>query len=125
MSAAAITHYTDIVRYDPQAVQRLRDATAQTRQQQQQQLRLVRRDEPQTPAEHTLEGELLDKQGGNDRQSADLTEEEFLARHYDQQSRSTEGYHSPAQRAIGAYRTTAQITHPADVDRIGLLDIYV
>lgn len=123
MSAAAIAHYVgNMVRYDPQAVQRLRDATAQARQQQQQP-RLVQR-EAGSAAEHTLEGELLNKQGRQHDQSPALSEEEYLARHEQQHSRASEGYQAPAQRAIAAYETAAQLSQPADVDRVGRLDVY-
>lgn len=125
MSAEAITHYTNIVRYDPQAVQRMRDATAQARQQQQR-LWLVQRDQSDAATvDHTLEGELLNKQGEAQPEALDLTEAEYLERHEEQRSRSTEGYQAPAQRAVATYQTIAQLTHPADVDRIGMLDIYV
>ncbi len=126
MSAAAIAHYaSNVVRYDPQAAQQARDAAAQT-QARQQQLSLVQRGQSRTPTEQTLEGELLNKQGQHQqRQAPEFSEDEYLARHQEQRARSTEGYHSPAQRAIASYQTTAQLTHPADVDRIGIIDIYV
>ncbi len=123
MSAAAITHYTNIVRYDPQAVQRMRDATAQARQQQQ--LWLVQRDQKDSLVDHTLEGELLNKEGEAQREAPELTEDEYLARHQQEYSRSSEGFQAPAQRAVATYQTIEQLTHPADVDRIGILDIYV
>ena len=123
MSAAAISHYANnVVRYDPQAAQQARDAAAES--QQRQQLRAVQPEKSYSPAEQTLEGELLNKQGQNQR-SAGLSEEEFLARHQEQRARSTEGYLSQAERALAAYKTNAQLTHPADADRVGFLDIYV
>jgi len=123
MSAAAISHYANnVVRYDPQAAQQARDAAAQS----QRQLRAVQPEKRNSLAEQTLEGELLDKQGQQRGQkSAGLSEAEFLARHQEQRARSTEGYHSQTERALAVYRTNAQLTHPADVDRIGFLDIYV
>jgi len=125
MSAAAISHYaSNVVRYDPQAAQRAQDAAAQM--QQRQQLRAVQSERSSAPAEQTLEGELLNKQGKQQgRQSAGVSEEEFLARHNEQRARSTEGYHSQTERALAAYQTNALLTHPADVDRVGFLDVYV
>ena len=125
MSAAAISHYaSNVVRYDPQAVRQAQDTAAQM--QQRQQLRAVQSDRSSAPAEQTLEGELLNKQGQQQgRQSSGVSEEEFLARHQEQRARSTEGYHSQTERALAAYQTNALLTHPADVDRIGFLDIYV
>lgn len=114
MSAAAIAHYAgNLVRLEPQAVQQLRDATAQARQQ----------PPARSAAERTLEGEWLNRQDRQQSRGPALTEEEYLARHQAQQGR--EGYQSPAQRAVAAYQDTAQVTHPADVDRIGVLDVYV
>lgn len=125
MSAAAISHYaSNVVRYDPQAAQQAQDAAAQM--QQRQQLRALQSAKSNSPAEQTLEGELLNKQNQqHGRQSASLSEEEFLARHQEQRARSTEGYHSQTERAVAAYQANALLTHPADVDRIGFLDIYV
>ncbi len=128
MGAAAISHYvSNVVRYDPQAAQQAQDAAAQSQQRQQhQQLKAVQSDKSFLPVEQTLEGELLNKQGQQQgRQSSELSEEEFLARHQEQRARSTEGYHSQTERALAAYQTNALLTHPADVDRVGFLDIYV
>ena len=124
MSAAAVSHYvSNVVRYDPQAAQQARDAAAES--QQRQQLRAVQPEKPHSPAEQTLEGELLNKQGQQQQQTSGLSEEELQARHQEQRARSTEGYHSQAEQALAAYKTNAQLTHPADVDRVGFLDIYV
>lgn len=124
MSAAAVSHYaSNVVRYDPQAAQQAQDAAAQS--QQRQQLRAVESGKSYSPAEQTLEGELLNKQAQQQRSSPNVSEEEFLARHQEQQARSTEGYRSQSERALAAYQTNALLTHPADVDRIGFLDIYV
>jgi len=125
MSAAAISHYaSNVVRYDPQAARQAQDAAAQM--QQRQQLRAVQPDKSHSPAEQTLEGELLNKQGKQQgRQSSGVSEEEFLTRHQEQRAHSTEGYHSQAERALAAYQTNALLTHPADVDRVGYLDVYV
>ena len=125
MSAAAISHYANnVVRYDPQAAQQARDAALES--QQRQQLRAVPPEKLNSLAEQTLEGELLNKQGQQQgQQSSGLSEEEFLARHQEQRARSTEGYHSQAEQALAAYKTNAALTHPADVDRVGFLDIYV
>ena len=127
MSAAAISHYaSNVVRFDPQAAQQARDAAAESQLRQQQQLRAVQPDRAHSPAEQTLEGELLNKQGQQQEpQTSGLSEEELLARHHEQRARSTEGYHSQAEKALATYQTNAQLTHPADVDRIGFLDIYV
>ncbi len=120
MSTAAIAHYAgNMPASDPRLMQQLRDATAQARQQ----LRLAQRDQ-RPPAEQTLEGELLNKQGRQQYQAPALSEEEYLARHQEQRARSSEGYQSPIQRAVAAYQTAAQLTHPADVDRLGILDVY-
>lgn len=120
MSTAAIAHYAgNLPGPDPQAMQQLRDATAQARQQ----LRLGRR-EQRPPAGQTLEGELLNKQGRQQYQAPALSQEEYLARHREQRARSSEGYQPPLQRAIAAYQSAAQLTHPADVDRLGILDVY-
>jgi len=125
MNAAAISHYAgNVVRYDPQAAQQAQDAAAQM--QQRQQLRAVQPAKSHSPAEQTLEGELLNKQGQQQgRQSSGVSEEEFLARHQERRAHSTEGYHSQTERALAAYQTNALLTHPADVDRVGYLDVYV
>jgi len=124
MSAAAISHYaSNVVRYDPQAAQQVRDAALQA-QQQRQQLKAIQPEKSRASGEQALEGELLNKQR-QEQQKPDLNEDEFLARHQEQRARSTEGYYSPSHRAIAAYQITAQLTHPADVDRVGYVDIYV
>jgi hypothetical protein len=130
MNSAAIAHSAgNLVRYDPQAAQQLRDAAAQARERQQQQqgLRLVSRNDQHSPGEKTLEGELLNKQQRQQhhQQQSQGLNEEYLARHNEQRSRSTEGYQSPSHRAIAAYKATAQLTHPADVDQVRLIDVYV
>ena len=123
MSAAAVAQYaSNLVRYDPQAAQQARDAAAQA--QAKQQLSIVQRDKTRTPAEQTLEGELLNKESQQQRQAPELSEEEYLARHQEQRARSSEGYQSPAQQAIASYQTTALLTHPADLDRVGIVDVY-
>ncbi len=122
MSAAAISHYSsNVVRYEPQAAQRPQDAAAQM--QQRQQLSTAQLANPRSPAEQTLEGELLNKQA--QRQPSGVSEEAFLAQHQAERARSTEGYHSQTDRALAAYQTNALLTQPADVDRIGFLDVYV
>lgn len=119
MSTAAIAHYAgNMPASDPRLMQQLRDATAQARQQ----LRLAQRDQ-RPPAEQTLEGELLNKQGRQQQYQA-LSEEEYLARHQEQRAHSSEGYQSPIQRAVAAYQVAAQLTQPAAVDRRGILDVY-
>jgi|GEM_PF-5402498 len=129
MSSAAIAHSAgNLVRYDPQAAQQLRDASAQARERQQQALRLVPRNDQRSPGERTLEGEVLNKQQPRQQhhqQQSQGLNEEYLARHNEQRSRSTEGYQSPSRRAIAAYKATAQLAHPADVDQLGLIDVYV
>ncbi len=121
MSAAAISHYvSNVVRPDPQAAQQGQNAAIQM--QQRQQLRAVQSASPRSPAEQTLEGELLNKQ--TQRQPSGVSEEEFLAQHQAQRARSTEGYHSQTDRALAIYQTNALLTHPANVDRIGFLDVY-
>lgn len=122
MGAAAISHYaSNVVRYEPQAAQQGQNAAAQM--QQRQQLSAVQTTKPRSPAEQTLEGELLNKAQQQSGQSS-LSEEEFLARHQEQRARSTEGYRSQTERALATYQTNALLTHPANVDRIGFLDVY-
>ena len=113
MNAAAISHYANnVVRYDPHAAQ------------QRLQLQTATQQGNASSAEQTLEGELLNKstQQGN---ASGMSEEEFLARHQAQRARSTEGYRSQIELALAAYQTAAQLTHPADVDQIGYVDVYV
>ncbi|HHJ80434.1 MAG TPA: hypothetical protein ENJ65_02250 [Candidatus Tenderia electrophaga] len=109
------------MRYEPQAAQQGQNAAAQM--QQRQQLSAVQTTKPRSPAEQTLEGELLNKAQQQSGQSS-LSEEEFLARHQEQRARSTEGYRSQTERALATYQTNALLTHPANVDRIGFLDVY-
>ena len=119
---AATEYYTNhqLVRYDPQAAQQARDTSAQQRQ-----LRAVTPDSAKTPSEQTLEGELLNKQERQQQAKPEFDQDEYLARHQDEYARAARGHLSQSQRAIDAYQSTAQVTHPADVDRVGLLDIYV
>ena len=120
MNALAATEYysNQVVRYDPQAAQQAREAAAQ------QQRQLQNSAAKTQPSEQTLEGELLDKQGREHQAKAGFSEEEYLARHQSEYARAARGYMTQSQQAIDAYQSTAQLTHPADVDRVGMLDVY-
>lgn len=123
MNALAATEYyasNQVVRYDPQAAQQARDVAAQ----QQRQLRVVA--SVSTLSEQTLEGELLNKrEQRNEEKSGGFANEEYLARHQNEYARAARGHMNQSQQAIDAYQSTALLTHPADVDRVGMLDIYV
>lgn len=124
MSAAAVAQYAgDIVRYDPQAVQQVHSAAAQSDAVEREK-NLVQRKPAHTLTEQTLEGEILKEERRQQTQAERPSEEEYLARHHDERARSSEGYQSPTQQAIAAYQTAAQLTHPADVDRVGYVDVY-
>ena len=124
MSAAAVAQYaSDMVRYDPQAMQQVRAVAAQSDVAERER-NLVQRNRDHTPAERTLEGEILKEERQQQTQAQQPSEEEYLARHHEERARSNEGYQSPTQHAIAAYQTAAQLTHPADVDRVAYVDVY-
>jgi len=123
MSALAATDYYashQVVRYDPQAAQQARERAAQ---QVQRPLRTID-NSSRSPSEQTLEGELLNKERNEQQSSASFSDEEYLQRHREEYARAARGYVSQAQQAIDAYQTTAQLNHPADAERVSLLDVY-